>query len=133
MGETPTPYVVVFSPEPRVAYFLKGVLDSAGFAATATSLQPDDVLLAVERTRPDVIVFDVTRRVAGTWDSLERLRRWPLVRDIPVVIVTSDALAVDGDADICPAIELSGRPDDVTHVREAVRRAVETGSARPAA
>lgn len=134
MGDSSTHYVAItFSPRPSIAYFLKGVLDCAGFTVTATSSRPDDVVSVVERSRPDVIVYDISQPIAEARRSLARLRRRPLLRGIPVVLVTSDARACDGAAGVRVAVALCGQLDEVKQLREAVSHAVTRGRSRPAA
>lgn len=134
MGDLAPRYVAVtFSPQPSVAYFLKGVLDCAGFTATAISSRPDDLVGFAQRARADVIVYDVNQPGAEARKRLARLRRLRLLRDVPIVVVTSDPQAVDRAVGARTAIALAGRVEDVKRLREAVRSAVTRRHDRPAA
>jgi DNA-binding NarL/FixJ family response regulator len=117
------PYAVVtFSRQPSVAYFLKGVLDCAGFTTIAASSSPQDLEAAVERMHPDAIVYDVSFPFAENWDQLQELRA--TLGNIPVVITTSEARELYRRVGVSSAIEIFRRPDDVTEIREAITGAI---------
>ena len=74
MPGTNRPYVAVtFSPQPSVAYFLRGVLDSAGFMVAEAAFRPDDFEVAIERSHPDVIVYDVSYPFRENWQQCQQL------------------------------------------------------------
>jgi two-component system phosphate regulon response regulator PhoB len=65
-------------------------LSAMGFNVTAT----EDGAEAFRRAcqlHPDIIVTELTLRHASAWDLLGQLKRDPRTRDIPVVLLTSDA------------------------------------------
>lgn len=131
MTGTPRPYVAVtFSPQPSVAYFLRGVLDSAGFQVAEAAFRPDDLEAAVHRAHPDVIVYDVSYPFTENWRQCQQLLQRAAVRDIPVVITTSEQRELKRSVGVSAAVELFSRPDDVTELRRVVQRAAET--CRPA-
>jgi CheY-like chemotaxis protein len=127
------PYVAVtFSPQPSVAYFLRGVLDSAGYSVAEASFRPDDLEMAVHRSRPDVIVYDVSSPCSENWRQCQRLLRSEALSDIPVVITTSEQRELRRTVGVVAAVELFKRPDDVSELRRAVRRAIEGSVSVPA-
>ncbi len=65
---------VTFSPQLSVAYFLKGVLDYAGFGVCAAVSSPDELELIVSQERPDAVVYNVSFPFAENWQSLQELR-----------------------------------------------------------
>jgi CheY-like chemotaxis protein len=118
------PYAVVtFSRQPSVAYFLKGVLDCAGFTTIAASSSPQELEAAVERVHPDAIVYDVSFPFMENWDQLQELRS-RAIADIPVVITTSEARELYRRVGVSSAIEIFRRPDDVTEIRDAITGAI---------
>jgi len=126
MPGTGRSYVAVtFSPQPSVAYFLRGVLDSAGFAVSDASFRPDDLEVAIQRNRPDVIVYDVSYPFRENWHQCQQLLTHAGAADIPVVITTSEQRELRRTAGVSADVELFRRPDDVSELREAVRRAIE--------
>jgi len=128
MNGTSRPYVAVtFSPQASVAYFLRGVLDSAGFVVAEASFRPDDLEAAIQRARPDVIVYDVSYPYRESWRQCQQLLRQAAASEIPVVITTNEQREFRRSAGVSAAVELFKRPDDVMELREAVRRAVEGG------
>ncbi len=129
MPVAPRSYVAVtFSPQPSVAYFLRGVLESAGFSVTAAAFQADDLEAAVERTRPDVVVYDVSFPFKENWNQCQQLLRRPAFYHIPLVVTTSERRELFRTVGVSAAVELFSRPDDVTELRTAVRRAIETAN-----
>jgi twitching motility two-component system response regulator PilH len=119
---------VTFSPQPSIAYFLRGVLDSAGFTVAEASFRPDDLEAAVQRNRPDVVVYDVSFPFSENWHQCQQLLRRPAFHDIPLVITTSEKRELCRTVGISAAVELFRRPDDVTELRGAVRKAIETAN-----
>jgi len=117
--------VVTFSHEPSVAYFLKGVLDCAGFAVTAVSSNLDDLEAAVQRTRADAIVYDLSYPFQANWEELQQLRERKCLKETPVVITTSEAHGLYRALGVSAAVEIFRRPDDVAELRRVVQRTIE--------
>jgi CheY-like chemotaxis protein len=127
MSETDRRYVVVaFSPQPSLAYFLKGVLDCAGMTVVASSSTLDDLETVTERVRPDAIVYDVSYPFAENWSTLQRAREHPALRDVPVIVTTSEAQELFRRVGYAGAIELFARPKDLAAFQTAVRAAIRT-------
>jgi len=116
--------VVAFSPQSSVAYFLKGILDCTGFRATAVSAL-DELEDVVHRIQPEAVVYDISFPFIANWQKLQQLRgRSPLQR-VPIVVTTSEARELFRSVGFAGAIEIFARPDDVTTLREALRRAID--------
>jgi DNA-binding response OmpR family regulator len=132
-GTSRTYVAVTFSSQPSVAYFLRGVLDSAGFAVSDASFRLDDFEVAIQRNRPDVIVYDVSYPFRENWQQCQQLLRQAGAADIPVVITTSEQRELRRTVGVSAHVELFRRPDDVAELREAVRRAIEAPAEVPQA
>ena len=117
---------VTFSRQPSVAYFLKGVLDCAGYTVVAALSTLDNLEAVVAQTKPKVIVYDVSYPFEENWNALQQLRQSPAFRDTPVVVTTSEAAAFRRAVGVSAAIEIFARPD-VNELREVVRRTIEAG------
>jgi CheY-like chemotaxis protein len=129
MADSGRQYVVVaFSPQPSLAYFMKGVLDCAGLTAIAASSNPEEIEALAQRARPDAVVYDVSFPFVENWDRLQELRTRPALSDIPFVITTSEAQELERRVGVSTAIELFSRPKDVQEFQSAVRSAIETGA-----
>src|SRR5262245_9961102 len=127
MAETDRAHVVVaFSPQPSLAYFLKGVLDCAGMAAIASPSTVDELESLAQRIRPDAIVYDVSYPFVENWNQLQQARTRTPLRDIPVVITTSEAQELFRRVGYAGAIELFARPKDLAAFQAAVRAAIQT-------
>lgn len=126
---TPQQVVVTFSHQPSVAYFLKGVLDCAGFAVTAVSSNLDDLEEAVQRTRADAIVYDLSYPFQANWQALQQLRARAGLQETPVVITTSEAQGLHRALGVSAAVEIFKRPDDVSELRRVVRGTIDRAAA----
>lgn len=121
----PAGIVVTFSPQPSIAYFLKGVLDCAGFTVVAAASDLDELEARVELVRPDAVVYDVSFPFTENWHNLQQLRSRGALRNVPVVITTSEARELYRRVGVSDAIELFRRPDDIAALREAVCATIE--------
>ena len=117
--------VVTFSHQASVAYFLKGVLDCAGFAVTAVSSNLDDLEAVVQRTRADAIVYDLGDPFQGNWRELEQFRARIALQGTPVVITTSKAHRLYRALGVSAAVEIFSRSDDVAELRRVVQSTIE--------
>ncbi len=124
--------VVAFSPQPSLAYFMKGVLDCAGLTAIAASSDPREVEALAEQAKPDAVVYDVSFPFAENWGRLQQLRARPALSDVPFVITTSEARELERRVGVSTAIELFSRPKDVKQFQSAVRSAIETATGHAA-
>src|SRR5256885_343033 len=104
---------VTFSPQSSVAYFLKGVLDCAGFEVCGAVSTLEELETLVRRNRPDAIVYDVSFPFASNWKMLQDVRSRPALRNIPVVVTTSEPRELFRATGCSSAIEVFTRPDDV--------------------
>ncbi len=129
MADAERQYVVVaFSPQPSLAYFMKGVLDCAGLTAIATSSNPDEIETLAEQSRPDAVIYDVSFPFVENWNRLQHLRSRPALSGIPFVITTSEPQELERRVGVSTAIELFSRPKDVRQFQSAVKMAIETGA-----
>jgi CheY-like chemotaxis protein len=127
MAEAERSYVVLaFSPQPSLAYFLKGVLDCAGMTAIASSSSVDELERLAQRAKPDAIVYDVSYPFDDNWTQLQLARKRAALRDLPFVITTSEARELYRRVGYAGAIELFARPKDLAAFQAAVRSAIQT-------
>jgi CheY-like chemotaxis protein len=127
MADMDRPYVVVaFSPQPSLAYFLKGVLDCGGMAAIASSSTVDELESLAQRVRPDAIVYDVSYPFVENWNQLQQARKRDALRGTPVVVTTSEAHELFRRVGYSGAIELFARPKDLAAFQAAVLTAIQT-------
>jgi DNA-binding response OmpR family regulator len=117
--------VIAFSPQPSVADLLKRVLDEAGFTASAAWGSPDELEMLVQRTNPDAVVYEVGFPFVEHWHQLQDLRSRPLLRSIPVVVVSGEPQELYRRVGASAAFEIFTYPNDRGEVRAAVCRAVD--------
>ena len=120
--------VVAFSPQPSLAYFLKGVLDCAGLHAIASSSSLEELETLAQGARPDAIVYDVSYPFAENWQQLQQARNRPALGGIPFIITTSEARELFRKVGCSTAIELFARPSDLAAFQAAVRAAIESAA-----
>src|SRR5262245_44020543 len=129
MSDTDRSYVVLaFSPQPSLAYFLKGVLDCAGMTAIASSSTVDELELLAQRVRPDAIVYDVSYPFAENWNQLQQARNRAALRNLPIVVTTSESQELFRRVGYAGAIELFARPKDLAAFQATVRSAIQTAA-----
>ncbi len=75
---------------------LRDLLSSAGYDVVEAS-DGAEGLSAVARLKPDLVVLDIQLPVIDGYEVARRLKADPKTRDIPIVAVTSYALAGDED------------------------------------
>lgn len=86
--------ILVCDDDPGIRTLLAVVLGRRGFSV----LQAENGLLALEQTkrsRPDLVVIDWLMPVMDGRETVEKLKREPETRDIPVVMLTSQSSVED--------------------------------------
>ena len=72
-----------------------------------------DVQALVATHRPDVIVFDIAMPYESNWDSLEVVRMLPKLQGIPIVVTTSNKVALESLVGPTSAMQIIGKPSDL--------------------
>ncbi|HET9577579.1 MAG TPA: response regulator [Usitatibacter sp.] len=91
MSAAPMPSVLIVEDEPKLAKLLEDYLRAAGFATRCVS-DGRDVVPAVERERPDIMLLDLMLPGRNGLDVFKDVRA---IADIPVVMVTALVEEVD--------------------------------------
>ncbi|MGE5094145.1 MAG: response regulator [Betaproteobacteria bacterium] len=91
MSAAPMPNVLIVEDEPKLAKLLEDYLRAAGFATRCVS-DGRDVVPAVERERPDIMLLDLMLPGRNGLDVFKDVRA---IADIPVVMVTALVEEVD--------------------------------------
>lgn len=97
----------------------KGIIVATG-NLNEFRLGKDDVMQFLERTRPDVIVYDLGPPYETNYDYLLKLRDHPAFPQCRVVITTTNAIAVHALLGV-HAIEILGKPYDLETLAQAVQ------------
>jgi CheY-like chemotaxis protein len=116
---------VTFSPQSLVAYFLKGVLECSGLTVSAAASSVADLEECVRRNQPAAIVYDVSFPFSTNWQALQALRSQPALRNVPVVVTTSDARELFRVTGYSNAIEIIVKPENIVGLRQSLRHAIE--------
>jgi len=75
---------------------LRDLLGSAGYDLTEAE-DGEEAIAAVARRRPDLILMDIQLPVMDGYEATRRIRTNPDLRSVPIIAVTSYALAGDQD------------------------------------
>jgi len=73
---------------------LRDLLGNAGYELVEAE-SGEEALAAVEAQRPDLILMDIQLPVMDGYEATRRIRSKPELRSIPIIAVTSYALAGD--------------------------------------
>src|SRR5215467_2415433 len=73
---------------------LRDLLGNAGYELVEAE-SGEEALTAVETKRPDLILMDIQLPVMDGYEATRRIRSKPELRSIPIIAVTSYALAGD--------------------------------------
>lgn len=128
----PRPRVIVFNASEDTVDLLTtffGVLglDAAGETWPARDpLSVETVQDFVRRHRPDVIVFDVSFPYDQNWTRYCEFRQADGVRDIPIVLTTTNKRALYDMVGQREALEIIGKPYDLDELATAVKRVLSS-------
>ena len=75
---------------------LRDLLGNAGYDLTEAE-DGEQAIAAVARRRPDLILMDIQLPVMDGYEATRRIRTNPDLRSVPIIAVTSYALAGDED------------------------------------
>ena len=98
-------------------------LDAAGEAWPARNpLSIEIIQDFVRRHRPDVIVFDVSFPYDHNWMRYREFREADGVREIPIVLTTTNTKALHDIVGATEALEIVGKPYDLDELATVVKR-----------
>ena len=104
------------------AFFRVIGLDAAGEAWPARNpLSVEIVQDFVRRHQPDVIVFDVSFPYDHNWMRYREFRQADGVRDIPIVLTTTNTKALHDIVGATEALEIVGKPYDLDELGTIVK------------
>jgi two-component system, cell cycle response regulator DivK len=86
--------ILVVEDQPDNRRILRDLLGNAGYELIEAETG-EEALLAVEVQRPDLILMDIQLPVMDGYEATRRIRSNPELKSIPIIAVTSYALAGD--------------------------------------
>ncbi len=86
------PHVLVVDDTPEIRRLYGAFLRRSGMSV-AQAAGGHAALVAVRGVTPDLVVTDITMPEMGGLELCRRLRTNPATRDVPIVVVSGDALA----------------------------------------
>ena len=75
---------------------LRDLLGNAGYELTEAE-NGEEAIAAVDRRRPDLILMDIQLPLVDGYEATRRIRTNPDLKSVPIIAVTSYALAGDED------------------------------------
>ncbi len=101
-----------------VAEVTRMVLEHEGFAVTICS-NGEDALHAAEAERPDLVITDYMMPIMNGGELVRSLRADPLLRTVPVIMVTANSLSEVAGVEHCARV--LNKPITVDDLMEAIR------------
>jgi two-component system, cell cycle response regulator DivK len=86
--------ILVVEDQPDNRRILRDMLSNAGYELVEAE-SGEEALTAVEAQRPDLILMDIQLPVMDGYEATRRIRSNPELKSIPIIAVTSYALAGD--------------------------------------
>jgi two-component system, cell cycle response regulator DivK len=86
--------ILVVEDQPDNRRILRDMLSNAGYELIEAE-SGEEALTAVEAQRPDLILMDIQLPVMDGYEATRRIRLNPDLKSIPIIAVTSYALAGD--------------------------------------
>jgi two-component system cell cycle response regulator DivK len=86
--------ILVVEDQPDNRRILRDLLGNAGYELIEAETG-EEALTAVEAQRPDLILMDIQLPVIDGYEATRRIRSNPQLKSIPIIAVTSYALAGD--------------------------------------
>jgi len=91
-----TKHILVVEDEEDNRQILRDLLTKAGYEMTE-AVNGEEALAEVARQRPDLILMDIQLPVMDGYETTRRIRINPAWKSLPIIAVTSYALAGDKD------------------------------------
>ena len=86
--------ILVVEDQPDNRRILRDLLGNAGYELIEAETG-EEALIALEAQRPDLILMDIQLPVMDGYEATRRIRSNPELKSIPIIAVTSYALAGD--------------------------------------
>jgi CheY-like chemotaxis protein len=125
----PPRVVAVLDSDPDTTEMLKTMLEFAGMVATTGSLiefrlGKDSLIAFLQRTKPDVIVYDLGPPYESNYQYLQKVREDPEFPRCGLVITTTNARAVESLLGV-QAVEIFSKPYPLDGLVQAVQAAAD--------
>lgn len=80
--------ILVAENEPHILRSLKLVLEEAGYSVV-TATDGEEAFHKTREENPDLLILDITMHKMDGYEVYDKLKREPLQRDMPVMILTA--------------------------------------------
>lgn len=129
------PVVLVLNTNIDTVEMLRAALDAEGFLVTSAFIDEiargeSDLEPLVRMHPPSAVIFDVGLPYDRTWAFKDQLKQHPDLKHVPFVVTTTNVhrlreIVADAGDDV---IEIVGKPYDLGHIVQTVRRLSNAGS-----
>ena len=127
------PTVAIINTSPDTVDMLRIVFERAGMLVI-TGLTYDvregrmNLEAFLRQHKPDVMVYDIAPPYDRNWAFFEHLRETGVIKDVPVVLTSTNVRSVQALVGEVPEIhEIIGKPYDLNELLQAVRQAMGSG------
>lgn len=122
---TPGPLVLCVDDSTQIAYILEQILQPAGYRFLSVQ-DPIDALSMILRNKPDIILLDLIMPMVYGHEICTQLRRSPLFKATPIIMITSNPTIVDKAVKGAGATDYLLKPFDETMLLQTLQRYVPT-------
>jgi two-component system cell cycle response regulator DivK len=91
-----SPCILVVEDEKDNRQILRDLLGNAGYELTEAE-NGEEAIAAIAKRRPNLILMDIQLPIIDGYEATRRIRTNPDLRSVPIIAVTSCALAGDED------------------------------------
>jgi chemosensory pili system protein ChpA (sensor histidine kinase/response regulator) len=128
MGRAPV--VAVINTSPDTVDLLRLAFEYEGFVAvSAMTFEIRDGKVVLDeflgQHKPDVAIYDVALPYQANWQLLQHLRTTTRLREVPIIITTTNAAHVRPFAGAEPVYEIVGKPYDLEQLIATAREAIQ--------
>jgi signal transduction histidine kinase/CheY-like chemotaxis protein len=117
-----TLHALVIDDESDARVLLTRSFEELGYSVSSAPSVDEGIALA-RIVRPDVITIDIMMPRKSGWDGLRELKSDPLLRDVPVIVVS--VVAEENRGRLLGAVDYLDKPVSPAALGEAVRRSAE--------
>ena len=96
LGKFMSKYILVVEDQEDNRQILRDLLGNAGYELTEAE-NGEEAIAAVAKRRPDLILMDIQLPIMDGYEATRRIRTDPDLKSVPIIAVTSYALAGDED------------------------------------
>jgi two-component system, chemotaxis family, response regulator PixG len=121
MKSEPSPLVLCVDDSTQIAYMVEQMVQPAGYRFLSVQ-DPVDALSMILRSKPDVILLDLIMPMVYGHEICTQLRRSPLFKTTPIIMITSNPSIIDKAVKGSGATDYLIKPFDAAKLLQTIQR-----------